>query len=536
MTRSRNSLLVASPLLLCLAALGGSGCAADSEVPSESPAEPHGPGEELGAARQAVLTLGDWTGWEPGQCVHGVYAFYDDRFGVDLLGTCAQAGDLGNCRNCGACMIWESEIINPDPALFNKYAWGTTTAQTYDIVVYPSAGGAYGYGHVACVDHTESDNPADYGSLFVMDSNWDGYESVADEVHTVNRQPYGLFRLKSLDTCDRQQGELTWSCDGAEEGLSCTQIAVPDDPASWTDNYLCTEHDLGLQWSSDGPIDGMHCTAVTETGGTTPSAWLDTYLCAPDQTPWELSWSSAGPLAGLSCVQWSEPAAGSFGDNYLCTTPVYEFSAGSFTFKADGPVAGKACVLVDEPSDPDTWSNNYFCSDANIGMKWSAGGPIDGMRCTLVDEPGDAQAAAWEDNFICVPSDSEHTLAWSHGGAIEGQSCVRWLDHEGDAGAWLDNWLCDDLPDAPPTSSAGAGGSSSGGDDDDGSRDDDGDGDGDGSDGDGGSTSASGKAADASRSSSSSGCTVAPLRTGGAGALAVLACVAALAVSRRRQR
>ena len=120
------------------------------------------PPEALGDVAQAVVAQGDWSGFTGGQCVHGVYQFYLHRFGIDLLGTCAQPGNLGNCQNCGACMMWQSSIVAPDPKLFNRYDWGTTMPQTYDIAVYPPKSGT-GPGHVACVAHLESADPGAWG-------------------------------------------------------------------------------------------------------------------------------------------------------------------------------------------------------------------------------------------------------------------------------------------------------------------------------------------------------------------------------------
>ena len=166
--------------------------------------------------RQAVTTVGNWSGFGTGQCVSGVYTFYENRFGISLNGCCAQAGNVGSCEHCGACMIWESGAVQPNPALFNRYDWGTTMPQTYDIVVYPPRGGTLGYGHVACVDHLESSDPGNWGALYVMDSNYLVALQTAAYVHTVSRAPYGLYRLKSLDhQSAAPHGYLdTASCDG----------------------------------------------------------------------------------------------------------------------------------------------------------------------------------------------------------------------------------------------------------------------------------------------------------------------------------
>jgi hypothetical protein len=56
------------------------------------------------------------------------------------------------------------------------------------------------------------------------------------------------------------------------------------------------------------------------------------------------------------------------------------------TFSCDGEQPALHCVNVNEPDDPDSWSDNYFCSANDLGMQWSSSGPIAGMDCTNVAE------------------------------------------------------------------------------------------------------------------------------------------------------
>src|SRR5262249_17857635 len=149
------------------------------------------------------------------------------------------------------------------------------------------------------------------------------------------------------------------------------------------------------------------------------------------QSPFALSYSNAGPIDGKNCVNWNEPLdlAGSWGDNYVCTDPVFVFSDGGFSFSGAGPLDGKHCVNVNEPGDPDTWTDNYFCSDKDVGMKWSYQGPLDGMDCVNVTEPSDGEAAVWNDNYLCLPRGSQYRFTWSFAGPIAGQTCVRWFEH-----------------------------------------------------------------------------------------------------------
>lgn len=127
-------------------------------------------------------------------------------------------------------------------------------------------------------------------------------------------------------------------------------------------------------------------------------------------------------------------------------------AAGGVTFSCDGANAGKTCVSINEPADPDSWADNFLCTDSDIGLKWSSSGPIPGMRCTNVTETSDSHAAAWADNYACVPSDSEFVLSWSSAGALPGQSCVQ-FNEVADPQSWGDNFLC-----VAPTHEFSAGG------------------------------------------------------------------------------
>jgi hypothetical protein len=109
-----------------------------------------------------------------------------------------------------------------------------------------------------------------------------------------------------------------FSTSGTVADMNCTQINEPTDPHSWSDNYLCSERNLGIKWSSSGPISGMTCINVTE--GADPASWGDNYLCTPEN--WGLSWSSTGIPAGKECVSFNEPSDPYWwNDNYLCWDP-----------------------------------------------------------------------------------------------------------------------------------------------------------------------------------------------------------------------
>ena len=76
-------------------------------------------------------------------------------------------------------------------------------------------------------------------------------------------------------------------------------------------------------------------------------------------------------------------------------------------------------------------------------MRWSYAGPIAGMRCTQIREPSEPFWHTWNDNYLCLPSDSPYQLSWHYAGIsnVRGSSCVRWLERA-DPHTWHDNYLC----------------------------------------------------------------------------------------------
>ncbi|APR81543.1 D-alanyl-D-alanine carboxypeptidase [Minicystis rosea] len=158
-----------------------------------------------------------------------------------------------------------------------------------------------------------------------------------------------------------------------------------------------------------------------------------------------LNWLNAhGAAYGWKRTVSSEPWhwewwGGGNPDMYCPTT--CDRSAGGFTFSCDGPNAGQTCVNVNEPGDPDSWADNHFCSDTDWGMKWSYAGPIEGMVCTNIAESAEPHAAAWSDNYLCLPQQSPVRFQWNSAGPIAGMSCVHW-NETADKGSWGDNYLC----------------------------------------------------------------------------------------------
>jgi hypothetical protein len=111
----------------------------------------------------------------------------------------------------------------------------------------------------------------------------------------------------------------------------------------------------------------------------------------------------------------------------------------SFTWSQAGAISGLVCVRIHEDADPDTWGDNFLCSNEDLGLRWSQAGEIAGMRCTRIYEDSDPHT--WGDNFLCTPSNAPYTLSWSQAGAIPGKTCTR-IHEDSDPHAWGDNFLC----------------------------------------------------------------------------------------------
>jgi hypothetical protein len=143
--------------------------------------------------------------------------------------------------------------------------------------------------------------------------------------------------------------------------------------------------------------------------------------------PWHWEYNGGGPGGG-PCTAPPPP-------------PPCDRTAGPFTFSCDGPQSGQACVQLNEPADPNTWGDNFLCSKADYGLRWSNAGPIEGMTCTNTAESSEANPAIWADNFFCAPPQAPWKFSWSSAGPIAGRTCVHW-NETADPNSWSDNFLC----------------------------------------------------------------------------------------------
>lgn len=117
------------------------------------------------------------------------------------------------------------------------------------------------------------------------------------------------------------------------------------------------------------------------------------------------------------------------------TTPL---SDGTFIWSPNGAVPGMTCTQWKEPADPHSWGDNFLCTTRSEDIRWSADGPIAGMRCTQIYESRDPH---FNNNYLCVPNESELNFVWSESGNMSDMYCVR-TDEPKDKHSWDDNYLC----------------------------------------------------------------------------------------------
>lgn len=143
--------------------------------------------------------------------------------------------------------------------------------------------------------------------------------------------------------------------------------------------------------------------------------------------PWHWEYFGGGPGGG-PCTAPPPP-------------PPCDRTAGPFTFSCDGAQSGQTCVNLNDPGDPHSWSDNFFCSTADLGLRYSWKDPIAEMECVNTAEGAEENPAVWADNFFCAPKQSPWKFSWSSAGPIANRTCVHW-NEPSDRFSWSDNFLC----------------------------------------------------------------------------------------------
>ncbi|MDP1918104.1 MAG: M15 family metallopeptidase [Myxococcales bacterium] len=121
--------------------------------------------------------------------------------------------------------------------------------------------------------------------------------------------------------------------------------------------------------------------------------------------------------------------------------PPCDRTAGPFTFSCDGPQSGQTCVNLADPGETHSWSDNYLCTAANLGLRYSWKDPIAEMNCVNTAEPAEENPDVWADNFFCAPKQTPWRFSWSSAGALANRTCVHWNEPT-DRFSWSDNFLC----------------------------------------------------------------------------------------------
>jgi hypothetical protein len=66
-----------------------------------------------------------------------------------------------------------------------------------------------------------------------------------------------------------------------------------------------------------------------------------------------------------------------------------------------------ACTAIANPAAPpaDTWGDNFVCTTADIGLRFSSTGPVAGLSCVRLTEPSDdAGGSVWSTtSALCWP-------------------------------------------------------------------------------------------------------------------------------------
>lgn len=290
---------------------------------------------------------------------------------------------------------------------------------------------------------------------------------------------------------------FTWSTAGRLPQQMCLPWSEPADPHTWADNFLCWDYrrpeeqpqvvataavkERGAFGIRKNAIVGGACPAGMHRQSCNTMTQVDSSgWCASDGVAMNhrnqnesLGWVTSDPSdcacryhVGAAVQQLAHctiqvaaacaPAHARCGNaccngaqtcqNGQCvdpapSPPACETSAGQLSWSCYRAIPGKACIQIHEAADPDTWADNYLCSDTNLGLAWSSAGPIAGQTCTQILEGAEPAAHTWTDNYVCAPRNSSWAFSWSMAGPLPGQQCVQWLEPS-DPHTWADNYLC----------------------------------------------------------------------------------------------
>lgn len=107
-----------------------------------------------------------------------------------------------------------------------------------------------------------------------------------------------------------------------------------------------------------------------------------------------------------------------------------------------GPIDNMSCTKIFRDDDSD---NTYLCSSQDLDIKWSTTGPIDKMNCTRIDDYHDPYS--WNNNYLCVPNNSNISLSMHYNKPIPNKSCIPWIEPPDMYSDNIDKYLCVDSAD-----------------------------------------------------------------------------------------
>jgi hypothetical protein len=182
--------------------------------------------------------------------------------------------------------------------------------------------------------------------------------------------------------------------------------------------------------TNDSPPEGYEALGVSEAAldDNCAQCYCDPFFCD----------STGGGEGG-----GDEGGPGTGGDEGGEDAPQDNPYALAFYPNGRSPNPADTCVLLYESADP-YWSNNYLCSYANLGLRWSSAGPIAGLNCLQIREPAEPSSTTWRDNYLCGPGSVIGAgTRWSYAGRPLGSfhGCINFNDPQ-DPHTWADNWLC----------------------------------------------------------------------------------------------
>ncbi len=205
----------------------------------------------------------------------------------------------------------------------------------------------------------------------------------AHDLYTCNNQlvVYGSFVADQVNLM-RTFGSLR-----DEEPNPGSPGGTPAVDLTWSSCGTAGAGLAGESCPSSAQLSTLRCTAVNEPSDT--NGWSDNKICVPNSSSVNLYWTHCENYSG--CDQSAGSVAGDPGVLYLNSIK-----------NGVGTPGGKKypyCTQWNVPGDPDTWADNWLCSDQNIGLSFGSAG---GAGCVKINELADHDANWQSGYYLCV--------------------------------------------------------------------------------------------------------------------------------------